>query len=570
LRVYIYSYEIYLEAPVFSYAFFLNLINDWKNKALVNSLIDIAQKMYELNTEELNNTLVSELYSEYELGSEDFEEIPFIRYKKSFRFIHRAFLEFFVLYPLVEGLESENFRTQFDFSKIRFKRLFDKELLWINNGAQKLDKMLFSKNIKYTDEIEEELNKNSNKNEDLQLKWFNYFDSEIRFHRNINASYSRIITLLSQTANLDVDLQNSNWDWALMAAFPNIELLNEIKLSHGTSSNWQAISGYTNLESIYLNKCLADTIEEASEHHVLKILQFQGMKLSESSFETLKRKWPQIKIYSDADFMLQWKVHEIVKDIENQMIEVKGGKFDMGGNAYSWEGPEHSVEISDFKLAKFQVTRLQFAAFVQETGHLTSVEESGWAWSDLNDGYGAKNGINWRHNEQAVFNQIEWQNKPVIYVSWDDAMAFCNWLSVKTGKTYTLPTEAQWEYAAGGGENNRTRWAGTNQENELEKFALYSKNYQGEINDVGQLKSNQLGFYDMSGNVWEWCADAYRDDVYKKSELKNPFCKDDIGLGVVRGGCWYDSAAFCRVAFRSSYVRGNGRHLTGFRVASGL
>lgn len=152
---------------------------------------------------------------------------------------------------------------------------------------------------------------------------------------------------------------------------------------------------------------------------------------------------------------------------------------------------------------------------------------------------------------------------PMYYVSWDEAMEFCRLLSQKTGKTYTLPTEAQWEYAArGGNKADGTKYAGSNM---IDAVAWYTDNSGNSTHPVGTKRGNALGIYDMSGNVWEWCKDWYSNS-YVSYDTNNPTGPSSGSYRVCRGGGWLNSASGCRVSNRVSNApdyRSNG---LGFRV----
>ena len=152
---------------------------------------------------------------------------------------------------------------------------------------------------------------------------------------------------------------------------------------------------------------------------------------------------------------------------------------------------------------------------------------------------------------------------PMYYVSWDEAMEFCRLLSNKTGRTYTLPTEAQWEYAArGGNKNEGAKYAGSNM---IDAVAWYKDNSGSSTHIVGSKRANALGIYDMSGNVWEWCKDWYADS-YVSYDTNNPVGPSSGSSRVLRGGSWYDSASVCRVANRGLYSPGSRDYDLGFRV----
>lgn len=216
------------------------------------------------------------------------------------------------------------------------------------------------------------------------------------------------------------------------------------------------------------------------------------------------------------------------------MIRIPGGNFQMGSERGGRnEQPVHAVTVSTFYLAETEVTFAQYDAFCEATGS-AKPDDEGW-------GRG---------------------NRPVINVSWHDAQAYCQWVSQKTGQRYRLPTEAEWEYAAGGGSSGRSTYAGTNRESSLRIHAVYAVR---RSSPVKSKQPNPLGLYDMSGNVWEWCQDRYGS--YPKEPQTNPTGPSDGSERVIRGGDWSVDAARCRSACRvydSPARRGMG---LGFRLA---
>ena len=262
------------------------------------------------------------------------------------------------------------------------------------------------------------------------------------------------------------------------------------------------------------------------------------------------------------------------------MLLLKGGTFQMGNADQSDAKPIHSVTLSDFYLAATEVTNAQYCAFLNEKGNQKS---GGVEWINLSGQYEQeKCRLRQFGNRFAV--EDGYDDYPVIFVSWYGAKAYCDWLTAKsTGKRqYRLPTEAEWEYAAGGGEGkNRTTWAGTSDEpqlyrygnfcesrcNEFWKMASQSDGY-AYVAPVGKFQSNSLGLFDMSGNVYEWCSDRYDADYYQKPAEQNPIGPATGAYRVFRGGAWNDQVQACYVNRRGDNVPTYRGVNLGFRVAS--
>jgi len=154
---------------------------------------------------------------------------------------------------------------------------------------------------------------------------------------------------------------------------------------------------------------------------------------------------------------------------------------------------------------------------------------------------------------------------PVVGVSWDDATAYCQWLSERTGRNYRLPTEAEWEYAARGGRDSKGyTYAGGD---DLDAVAWYYGNANGKTHPVAQKQANELGLYDMSGNVYEWVQDCWHDSYAGAPKDGSAWTSGDCDRRVLRGGSWSFINLICRVAFRFWYFP-DFRYLNfGFRLA---
>ena len=231
------------------------------------------------------------------------------------------------------------------------------------------------------------------------------------------------------------------------------------------------------------------------------------------------------------------------------MIFVKGGTFQMGSNDYDNEKPIHKVYVNDFYISKYEMTNKQFCKFLNEKGNQT---EGGKTWLDIK--------TDWCKivKQGGKYVPVSGYDKhPVIEVTWYGANAYCKWAGGR------LPTEAEWEYAArGGNKSNGYKYSGSNNIGEV---GWYTKNSGRKTHPVGTKKANELGIYDMSGNVWEWCADWYSSD-YNKSPYENPEGLSSGDYRILRGGSWVNVAGSCRVTARSRRDPHDSDSDVGFRV----
>lgn len=233
---------------------------------------------------------------------------------------------------------------------------------------------------------------------------------------------------------------------------------------------------------------------------------------------------------------------------EPEMAFVKGGSFKMGSNTGDYdERPVHQVILSNYYIGKYEITVKQYKEFCNATGKKMPpmpVEE----WYEEHD--------------QA--KKWEWKdNNPIVNVNWNSATEFCAWLSKETGKNYSLPTEAQWEFAARGGTlSKNSLYSGSDNINEV---AWYDETtYERGPQPVGRLKPNELGIYDMSGNAWEWCKDNYAK--YKPGTQKNPTGPEKTNFRVIRGGSWYYVAEMAKITTRDGPYPHYSNYDYGFRV----
>ena len=224
---------------------------------------------------------------------------------------------------------------------------------------------------------------------------------------------------------------------------------------------------------------------------------------------------------------------ETVNGVSFNMIAVKGGTFTMGAtaeqgdDATDYEKPAHQVTLSDYYIGETEVTQELWQAVMGS-----------------NPSYFTGN-----------------LQRPVENVSWDDCQEFIKRLNQLTGKTFRLPTEAEWEYAArGGSQSQGYKYAGSNTATDVAwiihsdffnlfycTFNLYA------THSVGTKRPNELGLYDMSGNVYEWCQDWYEENYYSFSSQTNPTGPISGSFRVKRGGSWRYVAGSCRVSYREYY-----------------
>jgi formylglycine-generating enzyme required for sulfatase activity len=273
---------------------------------------------------------------------------------------------------------------------------------------------------------------------------------------------------------------------------------------------------------------------------------------------------------------------DLGKGVSMKLNLIPAGRFMLGSpnqekGRQQDESPLHEVRISTpFYMGASNVTRGQFAAFVKETGYKTDVEKGGdvVVW----DGFDLKTvkGVPWN---KPGFDQTD--EHPVLCVSYNDAVAFCKWLSDKTGRAVKLPTEAQWEYAAragtstlyiwGDNPDGGKGWCNGNDLTAKKKFSDKGEYFNWDdgylyTSPVAKFKPNAFGLYDTHGNAAVWCGDWYDKDYYAKSPRTDPQGPAYGKTRVVRGGCWGHYPVHDRSAYRLGLEPANGFNYVGFRV----
>jgi protein-L-isoaspartate(D-aspartate) O-methyltransferase len=268
------------------------------------------------------------------------------------------------------------------------------------------------------------------------------------------------------------------------------------------------------------------------------------------------------------------RTFEIADGVTLDMVYLEGGSFQMGQTDadktllvdavgaeeslkhFESELPRHAVTLDAFWIGKYPVTQAQYLAVMETNPALFKVDSS-------------------PEENEAL------KRRPVEMISWHDAIEFCRRLSQETGYTFTLPTEAQWEYAARAGSSTVFSFGDKSQS--LQEYAWYGRNSGDRKWDdgwdmsmnirnncrthpVGMKKPNAWGLNDIHGNVWEWCLDWYNDDTYSKTERINPEGTETGEFRVFRGGSFLSMAHFCRLAYRGRYQPDSFSNSIGFRV----
>ena len=224
-----------------------------------------------------------------------------------------------------------------------------------------------------------------------------------------------------------------------------------------------------------------------------------------------------------------------VSGVSFDMIAVEGGTFTMGAteeqgsDVYDDEKPTHQVTLSSYYIGKTEVTQELWQAVMGSNP-----------------------------------SNFSGTNLPVERVSWNDCHTFVTKLNALTGKNFRLPTEAEWEYAARGGNKRKGyKYSGSNT---IDDVAWYDSNSSSKTHPVATKAPNELGIYDMSGNVYEWCSDWYSSSYYSSSSQTNPTGPTSGSLRVGRGGSWRTDARYCRVSYRNYYLPVNSNYYLGLRL----
>jgi formylglycine-generating enzyme required for sulfatase activity len=308
--------------------------------------------------------------------------------------------------------------------------------------------------------------------------------------------------------------------------------------------------------------------EQASAHEDTDILQAETTRKLKKNFQRVKRRKRWLKITGIFGFLIislsgigvgLWEKNKLFRvtmlktvspvvsiHIPPQMVTVPAGIFRQGnihGEKFPSEHPLRKVTVNPFAIGKFEVTFEEYDRFAIATGRSLPKDE-GW-------GRG---------------------RRPVINISWENAVDYADWLSQETGSRYRLPTESEWEYAARN-KGEEHVWAGTSDTARLEDYAWFNSNSGGKTQPVGRKSPNGLGIYDMSGNVWEWVNDCWHDTYTDAPTDGSAWLETDGGncdVRLKRGGGWKDSPDSLRTSFRNWYSSDTRSTLIGLRLVQEL
>lgn len=290
-----------------------------------------------------------------------------------------------------------------------------------------------------------------------------------------------------------------------------------------------------------------ETSEEMAPRHVYKNEGYFPVKLTAKGKGGVNGTTQAISIQNGSTISQTPAAKQYLSLPFATMVLIKGGTFQMGdtrNEGFANEKPVHEVSLSDFYMGQYEVTQRQ--------------------WKEI------------MNNNPANYTGCD--ACPVEYISWNDSQEFIKRLNARTAGKYRLPTEAEWEYAAGGGSGTKTRFGNGKDiadPTEMNFYALADKKqnysvtgeYRSRLIAVGSFPSNRLGLFDMSGSVWEWCSDYYGETYYNSTQKTNPGGPLIGENRILRGGAWNSEPFFCRITYRgiTQFTNASG---FGFRIVS--
>lgn len=284
-----------------------------------------------------------------------------------------------------------------------------------------------------------------------------------------------------------------------------------------------------------------EAVRPLSTDTTLSLFEFETVAL-DSKGEITNRRKGQARYF----------IEDLGNGVTLEMVDISSGEFMMGSpeneaERRNNEGPQHQVSVPSFHIGKFQVTHTQWRAVADLPKVKIKLDTDP--------------------------SRFKGNNRPVECVSWEDAVEFCARLSKKTGKTYRLPTEAEWEYACRAGTTTPFAFGETitpeivNYDGNFPYASARKGEYRGETVDVGSLGvANGFGLYDMHGNVWEWCMDIWHGNYDGTPTDGSEWKGGDSSFRVLRGGSWYSYGRRCRAAYRFNIRPDDQDDTYGFRV----
>ncbi len=291
----------------------------------------------------------------------------------------------------------------------------------------------------------------------------------------------------------------------------------------------------------YLGLAGAGFAGYGSVHLLTQLLQTQKSTLKKFKFRTATVN-AQGKIIERPSYEANYFVEDLGNNVTLNMVQIPGGKFLMGSPAEEKargddEGPQHEVRVPSFFMGKYAVTQAQYQAIMGENP-----------------------------------SKFKGEKRPVEQVSWNDAVEFCKRLSQKTGRTYRLPSEAEWEYAARAG-TTTPFYFGETITTDLANYNgnyIYASGTKGQSRqqtiDVGKFPPNSFGLYDMCGNTYEWCIDKYHDNYNGAPTDSSPWLESGSDSRLMRSGSWMSGPRDCRSANRGRNNPAYRNFNVGFRL----
>jgi len=274
------------------------------------------------------------------------------------------------------------------------------------------------------------------------------------------------------------------------------------------------------------SRCLAMKLKADS-------LYYQALQYSEAA-----KLYAEIQKINTTDRYPKLMIQFCLPPKDMDFITIPGGTFKIGDVL--------EITVNEFKISAYEVTNAQFARFLSEYGS-TTVKDGEFKDQKMIELGAESSAEKCRiYLENGVYKvEAGYETNPVIYVTWFGANEYCKFYGLR------LPTEAEWEFAAGYGKAQRHKYSGTDDEANLKDFAWYWENSKQGTKPVGLKKPNELGIFDMTGNVWEWCSSWYVD--YDSEYIQKSENCSDCSYRVGSGGSWLLNADYCRVAYLSGY-----------------